>query len=103
MESTAPTGTSATIGLLFKHSNKLVSSILIKKDPSEFVVVEYSPESFIRLKFWSINISAPEIYPSMTSPEKESLTLVIVIVTSLVVVSVPSVKVSVIEYEALVS
>ena len=61
VESTALTGTSATIGLFFKHSYKVKLSVEISNLPSESVVADNSPSSLRKLKFWSIKIFAPLI------------------------------------------
>ena len=69
VESIAPTGTSAIIGLFCRQAARLSSLISILNAPSESEVAENSPSSLVKLKFWSIKISAPSIYPSITFPE----------------------------------
>ena len=68
-ESIAPTGTSAIIGLFCKQAARLSSLISMLNAPSESDVAENSLSSFVKLKFWSMKISAPSIYPSITFPE----------------------------------
>ena len=69
VESIAPTGTSAIIGLFWRQAARLSSLISISNAPSESEVAENSPSSLVKLKFWSMKISAPSIYPSITFPE----------------------------------
>ena len=61
VESIALTGTSATIGLFFKHSYKDKFSVEISNLPSESDIADNSPSSLRKLKFWSIKIFAPLI------------------------------------------
>ena len=68
VESIAPTGMLATIGLDSRQLNKSKSLVPIVKLPSDVVTDDSSPLSSLKLKFWSIKTVAPSIYPSIVFP-----------------------------------